>query len=841
VAVEGSGVVPRSIHSLLTAGTFTGLTDGQLIERFVSREGAAAELAFAALMDQHGPMVLRVCRSVLRNEHDAEDAFQATFLILARKAGSIQRRKSLASWLFGVAYHVAVDARSSAARRRSHEYEAGRTRPETTSEATADDDAPVVREELARLPARYREAVLLCSIEGLTQQQAADRLGLPLGTVQSRLARGRERLRARLARRGLAPAAALAWVAAESVCAAPSAALMESTLRQAVRYADGKAIGTISAAVAELTQGGLRTMLLHEMRLVAGALVACLAVAAGAGGLARQVAPALDGEPEARKEQASSARKDSLDASGTRRLALRVLAQAAAIDALPRFSYQASYSLGRIDPNQAVEPSLEVLRKASTAPVPGTEGQAYRIGFSWDETRVLLESTFGESRAYSIQRFWTRADARTRYAANNKSSVDFTRESGPAKLWKSLVMFEYSFLRVAPHRFWWGRSMEHNQAMSLVPPEDVSWTSLGTETVGGEVCDVLDSPLRSQRLWVGRESGRLRAVLGYERDFDIEKLRNFHRSDALRRIAGKDFAMYREYAEWARSEASEGQLIELERAWREGPVKPSGKLDVREYVAFDDYREIAPGVWLPFRETRAFPHAENKIFRSELRVEEVRIDRDLAGRFAELDPKEGDSVEDQRFAVPIKYTYGPKFGDEEIRKRAEAEHAGLLERKRVVESGAREVIAAMVGKPAPTLPAKGWIGGPPPDVAGKPYLLHFWSTWDDSCKDDLPRLKGLADRGAIILDMRPMGSDADFVEQDVRDQQLGYPTFLEMDANRGGTEDCIGAYPAGLYPCYVLVDAQGRVAGHGSLAEVLKKFEAASLIAKPKDAKGPTR
>ena len=124
MAVEGGGAVPRSIRALLAAGTFAGLTDGQLIERFVAREGEAADLAFAALVDQHGPMVLRVCRGVLRNEHDAEDAFQATFLILARKARSIRSRASLASWLFGVAYHVAVDAREASARRRLHESEA---------------------------------------------------------------------------------------------------------------------------------------------------------------------------------------------------------------------------------------------------------------------------------------------------------------------------------------------------------------------------------------------------------------------------------------------------------------------------------------------------------------------------------------------------------------------------------------------------------------------------------------------------------------------------------------------------------------------------------------------
>ncbi|MDR3621052.1 MAG: sigma-70 family RNA polymerase sigma factor [Paludisphaera borealis] len=837
MAVEGSGAVPRSIHALLTAGTFGGLTDGQLIERFVTREGEAAERAFAALMDQHGPMVLRVCRGVLRNEHDAEDAFQATFLILARKARSIQSRTSLAAWLFGVAYHVAVDARSSVVRRRLHESEAGRAKPQAMAEATADDDAPVVREELARLPARYREAVLLCSIEGLTQQQAAERLGLPLGTVQSRLARGRERLRSRLARRGLAPASALIWASAESARAAPPPALMESTLRGALRFADGKSAGMISAAVAELTQGGLRAMFLHKMRMVAGAVIASLAFATGAGVLARQAAaPGPGDEPAAAKEAPRSARKDSLDAAGARRLALGTLAQAAAIDALPRFSYRASYRFGRIDPTRGVAPTLDDLRRALNGPVPEMERQDYRIGFSWDEARVLMEMTPGKSRQDSSHRFWTRTEAWTRYESNDKSSGEFTRAAGSAKIWKSLpTMFDYSYLRVAPHQSWWGRSINNNnsQTMSPIPPEDVSWTSLGTETVGGETCDVLDSPLRSQRLWVGRDSGRLRAALGYELDYDVEAMRDFHRSEALRRIAGKNFATYREYADWAEGQASEDQMTQLQRAWREGPVKPGGKIVVGEYIVFDDYREIAPGVWLPFRETRAFPHAENKIFRSELRVEEVGIDRDLAGRFAELAPKEGDSVKDERFAATIDYKFSAKVGDDEIHERAEAEHASRLEAEELPKARAKKAFAAMVGKPAPALPDSSWIGGPPPDVAGRPYLLHFWSTWGDSCKEDLPRLKGLADRGAIILDMRPFSADAEFIEQDVRDQQFGHPAFLETNASRGVTEDRIGGYPAGVFPYYVFVDAQGRVAGHGLLSEILDKFGPA-LIAKPK-------
>jgi DNA-directed RNA polymerase specialized sigma24 family protein len=116
-----SGAAFRSIRALFADGTVAGLTDEQLLERFMNRDGESAELAFASLVERHGPMVLRVCRSVLRDAHDAEDAFQATILILALKAGSIRGRHSLTSWLYSVAYNVAATARASLARRRFHE------------------------------------------------------------------------------------------------------------------------------------------------------------------------------------------------------------------------------------------------------------------------------------------------------------------------------------------------------------------------------------------------------------------------------------------------------------------------------------------------------------------------------------------------------------------------------------------------------------------------------------------------------------------------------------------------------------------------------------------------
>ncbi|MDR3623167.1 MAG: sigma-70 family RNA polymerase sigma factor [Paludisphaera borealis] len=266
MAGKPSGEALRSIRVLFNAGTVGGLTDGRLLERFTARDGEGADLAFAALVERHGPMVQRVCRSVLRDAHEAEDAFQATFLILAIKAGSIRGRDSLTSWLYSVAYNVAATARTSAARRRSHERNAGQARPLAFTDAPRDDLGPAIHEELDRIPERFRTVLVLCFLEGLTQHQAAERLGWPVGTVQSRLARGRERLGARLARRGLAPSAAVLASSLASEAAVP-AALADSTVRLAVTIGGARAmaIGTVPVAVMQLVKKGVRTMFVNKL------------------------------------------------------------------------------------------------------------------------------------------------------------------------------------------------------------------------------------------------------------------------------------------------------------------------------------------------------------------------------------------------------------------------------------------------------------------------------------------------------------------------------------------------------------------------------------------------
>jgi polysaccharide biosynthesis/export protein len=214
----------RDIGTLFDAGTAGGLSDRQLLEQFAGRRDASAEAAFEVLVLRHGPMVLRVCRNILGDSTDAEDAFQATFLVLVRRCGSIRRLESLGSWLYGVACRVAARARVDAAKRRSVERR-GALRVVQTIDARGAGEpdraefGTVIQEEVQRLPENYRAVVALCYWEGLTQEQAATQLGCPLGTVRSRLARARNRLHRRLTRRGLAPLAVLVAAALD----APSA------------------------------------------------------------------------------------------------------------------------------------------------------------------------------------------------------------------------------------------------------------------------------------------------------------------------------------------------------------------------------------------------------------------------------------------------------------------------------------------------------------------------------------------------------------------------------------------------------------------------------------------
>jgi RNA polymerase sigma factor (sigma-70 family) len=296
---ERGGAVLQHVRTLFGVGTVAGLADAQLLERFVTRSGEAAEGAFATLVGRHGPMVLRVCRSILRDEHDAQDAFQATFLILVRRAGAVRNRDSVASWLYGVAYRTACCARTATARRRRHERHAARTMAvQVSGEEDRDDFGPVLHEELGRLPERFRAPIVLCDLEGQTHEQAARQLACPVGTVKSRLARGRGRLRSRLIRRGLTPSAGVLG-ASLSAGAAPVVVptnLVHSSVNTAMRLAAGKgAAGAISAEVLSLMKGTMKLMTLARIKVVA--TVVCIGLAGARAGLSDPDGDSRNGRP----------------------------------------------------------------------------------------------------------------------------------------------------------------------------------------------------------------------------------------------------------------------------------------------------------------------------------------------------------------------------------------------------------------------------------------------------------------------------------------------------------------------------------------------------------------
>jgi RNA polymerase sigma factor (sigma-70 family) len=256
-----------------------GLTDRQLLARFVAGQ---EESAFAALVARHGAMVLAVCRRVLRHEQDAEDAFQATFLVLARKAASVRWTDTAGPWLYEVATRTALEARAVIRRRRARECQVEELPEPAVLPGEPQDWRPLLDQEVRRLPEKYRAAVVLCELEGRTRSEAARQLGLPEGTLSSRLAAARRMLAQRLARRGLVLSGAALAALSESTV---SAALVGATVRGASLVTMGLAAEVPSTA-AVLMKGVLKTMFLAKVKVVMAAVL--IVGALGAGGFAYQ-------------------------------------------------------------------------------------------------------------------------------------------------------------------------------------------------------------------------------------------------------------------------------------------------------------------------------------------------------------------------------------------------------------------------------------------------------------------------------------------------------------------------------------------------------------------------
>jgi RNA polymerase sigma factor (sigma-70 family) len=286
MSCAGRGIVLRQIDRLFRDGTLGGLGDGQLLERYLTYRD---ETAFETLVDLHGPMVLGLCRRVLRDPRDIEDAFQATFLVLVRKAPAIRDRGLLSSWLYGVAYRVARRARSQTLRRRGRETTVAdlvvTEGPKTSDRLEVD---PVLDQELNRLPEKYRVPLILCYYRGRTHDQAADELRCPVGTVRSRLARGRDLLKKRLTRRGFAPSAMAAILGsgptlpAKLLIEAVPPSLISATVKAVFGFGSAQTIqaGAIATSALALAQGVLTTMKIAQLKWI-GLFILATSLSAG--------------------------------------------------------------------------------------------------------------------------------------------------------------------------------------------------------------------------------------------------------------------------------------------------------------------------------------------------------------------------------------------------------------------------------------------------------------------------------------------------------------------------------------------------------------------------------
>jgi RNA polymerase sigma factor (sigma-70 family) len=305
------GLVQR-IRTVAAAHTNRALADRELLERFIDGKD---EAAFTVLIERHGPMVFGVCRRVLPNYHDAEDACQATFLVLPRKAAAIRNRQSLGSWLHGVAYRAAGNLKRTHARRLSRERCADASVPrDPAAEVTWREVQGILDDELQRLPDRYRTPLILCCLECLTRDEAARQLGLSPTTLHGRLERARNLLRARLGKRGLTLAAVMSATVGDAVQAAVAPTLVVSSTKAAMMLGAGQPVadGMVAPRTLALMQEVLKTMLLTKVKwataaaICAGFLVALAAGSSTSLTIAQETKPASAGKKDAPPAQPES-------------------------------------------------------------------------------------------------------------------------------------------------------------------------------------------------------------------------------------------------------------------------------------------------------------------------------------------------------------------------------------------------------------------------------------------------------------------------------------------------------------------------------------------------------
>ena len=386
------GAVARQFRRIFGGGSIAGLAEWELLRRYLER---GDEDAFGAIVARHGPMVLGVCRRVLGDSADSEDAFQVTFLTLARKAGTLGEGDAIGSWLYGVAHRVALRARTASARRRNLDRKAKPIEAHDVEDPADRESGSIVAEELAGLPAKYRAPMVLCYIEGLTHEEAGRELGWPVGTIKGRLSRARDLLKGRLSRRGLDPARAsnLALLLRADLIKVPQA-LAARTTRAALDFAAGRAVEGLSASAVALLDSGVESM--FWIKLKAAVAVLCV-FGGGAVVLAyQQGSKESAGSPKPASKAAPSPSVDlktAVDSFTTDRIAMGPVVVGGGfgeLDPLARLRDEAAQPIAQTPKNNAISSKLgELISMNFPNPTPLEDIKKYIEQSTQDEKQGL--------------------------------------------------------------------------------------------------------------------------------------------------------------------------------------------------------------------------------------------------------------------------------------------------------------------------------------------------------------------------------------------------------------------------------------------------------------------
>lgn len=506
-------------------------------------------------------------------------------------------------------------------------------------------------------------------------------------------------------------------------------------------------------------------------------------------------------------------------------LAVKAFSMQAAIARLPKFYYRIRHQQGNVLGENAYREdfTLDKLQRAIDGPPVTWPRMQQRYTFAWSNKEGLVAegadaSTAEVIAAASTSHSWTPGTSVARSKSFNGSTLVTLNQR---RYRGSMMLSESSFLSIISQRMWWGIKEEpaDRSIPGYVPIECADYRSRGIESFNGEPCDVIESAPRAERLWISRKSGRLSGVLHFQ--FSRDGFRRIALAiNKFYELAGSTLQQRVDGSEWCRTKATPAQLRDATIRFADAA---RGSQTPLELFSFRDYREAVPGIWIPYREDRAYasPYLADFNFVSLMRgwsiVEEVRVDFDLAETLRKLEPKDGEQIRDLRFDFPIDYSFSSHRSAADLLRIVNGT-SNEKKMRNFNESNSRNFRKPL---PPTELPRDGWIGGKIPNVAGKPYLLHFWAEWSPSSFKDFPALQKLATEGATVIGVHPGGSSARDVAKVITDNKLTYATVIAPANGLDQMDQHILGYPVWIFPEAVLVDAAGKIVEIGPVNDAL--------------------